>query len=571
MGALLRNMKIRTKVLVIIAIATIALLFVGFSGFANIWNLKQANETVINEGVVPMNTIHELESHHRAIEGYLLEMNLTMSNQKNDELLAKIHDARELANQLVAQLQAMNLSPEEKEILSKYNEILIEYRQTQDHIIDLAKENQNVEAYSVYSKTGTALRDELMTQLNHLKEYITQSAQNTYEDNETAVSQAALFLLACIFGAIILLLACGIAIARMITKPIKHMQEMMALVKNGDLTVQADYQSKDEIGLVMRDFNDTIMGLNSLIASVKTSVFQISASSDELSKSANHTVQATNQVAASVSQISSGADAQQKGMEEVSNAMEEVTLGVQRIAESSTTLSQFSTDTLDQAEKGQKVISQTLDQFQVISQNAAESAVVIHQLNRRSQEIGRIVEVISDITGQTNLLALNAAIEASRAGGHGRGFAVVADEVRKLAEESKNSADQISKIIAQIREETGRAVQTIEGGQATVEQGKVFVQNTNEVFTTISRMVQQVNEQVYEISASAEQMSASTEEISASMKQLEMIARDASKYAQTSAASSQQQLAEMEEVNTASQSLQEMATELQKSASQFKV
>ena len=129
---------------------------------------------------------------------------------------------------------------------------------------------------------------------------------------------------------------------------------------------------------------------------------------------------------------------------------------------------QVSQDISKMAEESRRKIEGAVEQMHSIEASARESVRLVQSLEQRSQEIGRIVEVMTSIADQTNLLALNAAIEAARAGEHGRGFAVVADEVRKLAETSAPSAKEISQLVATELQDIGKVTGAITRNVDTV-------------------------------------------------------------------------------------------------------
>ncbi|MBI4376473.1 MAG: methyl-accepting chemotaxis protein [Elusimicrobia bacterium] len=188
------------------------------------------------------------------------------------------------------------------------------------------------------------------------------------------------------------------------------------------------------------------------------------------------------------------------------------------------------------AQDGGRLALRVVERMKEAQNSVAASAGFIHELGKRSSQIGKIVDVITKIADQTNLLSLNAAIEAARAGESGRGFAVVASEVRKLAETSADSTQQISQLIHEVQEQTQRAIEMTEKGNRQVAESYQLTMEAEKLFTTIARDIQDSSRQMTQVAANTEQVAASTEEATASGEEqsaaMEKVAMNARELAQ---------------------------------------
>lgn len=223
------------------------------------------------------------------------------------------------------------------------------------------------------------------------------------------------------------------------------------------------------------------------------------------------------------------------------------------------------------SEQGYLSIQDAIFQMESIERGTYNITLAIKKLNERSQQIGNIIDVITEISEQTNLLALNAAIEAARAGEHGKGFTVVADEVRKLADQSRESAAQIARLILEIQKETETANNEMIQNGKEVDLGKEIINKTGEAFQQVQKAIEQVHFQIQEVSAVSEQMSANSEEVTATVEQLVHIAKEASGKTQGVADGAEEQLASMEEISASSEALSKLAHELQQLVTKFKI
>lgn len=362
-----------------------------------------------------------------------------------------------------------------------------------------------------------------------------------------------------------------IVIIRSILQPIRKLIHTSDQISNGDLGIEIDTNSNDEIGKLSKSFHVMVENLRHVITNLQSASERVSSSSEELIASADQTTTGTKQVTEAIQEVAAGAEQQTLKIEENNKALEEVLQGVLRITSSSQSVSGLAQETLGEAAIGGKYVKNSLEQMKFIHASVLESNKVIQSLSNRSHEIGKILDAISEIANQTNLLALNAAIEAARAGEHGKGFAVVADEVRKLAEQSQQSAGQISALISSIQQDTNQSVEVMDEVSKNAEQGLAISIETSEKFDLIMNRMNMMTPQIDEVSAVVQEITAAVQEVSASANELAVIAKESSATSEEVAATTEEQLASMEEITMASKSLTDMAEELQLIIDRFKV
>jgi methyl-accepting chemotaxis protein len=356
-----------------------------------------------------------------------------------------------------------------------------------------------------------------------------------------------------------------------LTKPILKIAERLKSVANGDLTVEeVKIKSKDEIGELSKDFNEMIKNMRYLISQVDLSTKQVASSSKELTLGAEHTSQATENITISIQESAVGSQEQQMMLQRTTNSLEEISIGIQRIAESSSTIADSSVDAMELANIGGTAVEHTAKQMSLINHSVNETDVVMRMLDERSQQIGTMLNAITDIAKQTNLLALNASIEAARAGEEGRGFSVVAAEVRKLAEQSNQSSGQISTLIQDMRTDIEQSLKTLERVKQDVESGLQIANETEQQFKKIVGSTNFIAQQTEELASVTQQLTACVQEITAGQEQVSNLALQAADNSQNIASSSEEQLASMEQITSLATTLSDMSQKLERLTIQFK-
>lgn len=310
----------------------------------------------------------------------------------------------------------------------------------------------------------------------------------------------------------------------------------------GDLTVRAEVTA-DVLGAVADSFNLTIRSLRDIVSQVKRAAAAV-----------NNAALQNEDFARSLS-----ADALRQA-EEISNSLnsiQEMTDSIQEVASNAREAANVTAQATEAAARGGEAVDRTVSGILEIRETVAETTRKVKRLAESSQEISKIVALISQIASRTNLLALNASIEAARAGESGRGFAIVADEVRQLADRAAKASKEIEQIVLQIQSETGNVMTAMEEGTQLVIEGTRRAEQAKNSLDEIIEVSRRIDELVRAISQATVQQTETSRSVAQVMQSVELTANETSKEAQKVAASLQQ--------------LVSIARELQTSVGRFRV
>ncbi|MGE5578126.1 MAG: methyl-accepting chemotaxis protein [Syntrophothermus sp.] len=502
-------------------------------------------------------------------------LNLKPESKEFDERLKFIEENLQQSRERVSFYAERAETKEQKDLLQRYEADLNRWIESDRQVIALLKDGKpkSIEqAKSLSMTTGDQLFEAARNNLDKLEEISVGFADHKQKEADEIKKNNIKALFGVAVLALIAAILLGLIISRTITRPLAAAVQFAQEIARGNLAVeQLTSKAKDETGSLAKALNEMLVNLRSLVKRVVQSSEQVAVSSEELASSAQSVGQVTQQVAKTISQLAKGSDEQAKAAQETGKVVDTMSASIQQVATSSQKMAQDAAGVVTTGEEGQKAVNQGINQMYALKDTVDKSAEAVKGLGERSQEIGRIVEVITNIADQTNLLALNAAIEAARAGEQGRGFAVVADEVRKLAEQSRQAAEQISALIREIQGETAKAVATMESGTKEVAVGADMVAGTGKAFETIVQAVRNVVAQIQEVSAATGQLAAGSQQVVRSVESIAAITEEAAAGAEEVSASAQEQTAAIEEIAASAESLARMAQELQKAVGSFRI
>ena len=517
------NLKIGVRLGLQGAFFMLALLTVGYQGWSAISFIKSSNAQSMQRSVDLTQAVDTARSAQ-------VEFKIQVQEWKN--ILVRGHDPAQLEKYSAAFVKSGQATNAELQKLSGMLHKLNLQTTLDDEAIKMHEElgknymaalkqfdPANPESYKILDKAVAGMDRAPTKKIDEIVEFIdSQSKKNAAEAMATAEAanrSATITLLVVLVVTTVIGAAIVWWIVKGITRPLDQAIDIAKTVAAGDLSVDVDVKTKDEVGELLGALKQMSGNLSDIVSRVRMGTQTIASASSE--------------VATGSMDLSTRTEQQASSLEETASSMTELTSTVRQNNENATQARKLADEASNVAVRGGATVSEVVQTMGAI--------------NESSRKIVDIIGVIDGIAFQTNILALNAAVEAARAGEQGRGFAVVAGEVRNLAHRSAAAAKEIKELI-------GNSVERVEEGSRLVGEAGVTME---EVVNSVRRVTSIIGE----IAVATGEQRDGIEQISDAITQMDSV--------------TQQNAALVEEAAAAAEALQLQAASLEEAVSVFKV
>ena len=560
-------MKVGTKLSVAFYLMITVMIVTTLLNIMNLNNIEEAQEQALGHRVDRILLVDEIR-YDISQQGLFLRAFFLEPTEKNMQNLQSYAD--QLAENIATYRATSSAqSIESVEQLEKYNADFIE---SLDDAIAAIQANETEQALSYINGPLQQANIHLSTIALEMKEGQQMGLQMAKEQNEATIWSSKVILMVAVIIGIIIAIVLTILVQRTIVKPLHLLKESALHIAEGDVSQQdLVLAQRDEIGELATIFNTMKMNLRRLLGQVQQNSAQLSVAAQQLAASVEEGTATTDSVTIQVEKTVDFAQSSQQASIDSAQVIRETVQDVEHIAAAAKVLHASSTGASTAASNGTTIIQHAQHQMAAIETSTTAVHELVDKLKAQTEEIEVMTQTITAITDQTNLLALNASIEAARAGEHGKGFAVVAQEVKKLAEESKQSANAIVALTAEIQHETNEVAAAVTDAISSVQEGVAIITDAGISFVEITTAVDYMTTQIQDVTATTEQLTVSAQHVASSMAHITDHSERSATSITSVAAAMEEQSSTMHEMSSIAVALADSAQSLQQEAKQFKV
>ncbi len=544
----LSNMNIKSKLLASFSLTSVVILIMGLLGFYGVWSMRQEQSKVELKYLPHLAQLTKIEINMWQMLGTERTILLTSNEDfaadllfddeeevadegavEEDTVFKEINKSSRLSSEVddvIKKIERVEFSPDEKKI---YSQFIVLYRYWMNLHLEIleaddidAREMSQGEGEDAFKKAIDALESLIRLSEKNVSRVI-QNSEEKYDFTKY------LLLLVLLFG-VTASLYFGNFISSKISSNIKKVVFVIKdISSSSDLTKRVEVHTNDEIGDLANVFNRFVSDFQGIVSNIALTASNVAANSQKIAGSIE-------EASHNVLQIVRDSEKQSNTLNSSTESINEIKKKLTEVSNATQTATATASRAVEEAHIGDDVVSETI--------------IGMEKVVESSEKIGRIIDVINEISEQTDLLALNAAIEAAKAGDQGKGFAVVADEVRKLAERSGNSTKEIMSLISESTER--------------IHLETKYANSAGESIAKIIKSVNSTSSLISDISSKTTVQAEKTDEIAIAFEELTQISSN-----NTEAIEKQQQL--FSELDKRAGDLAILANNLSLMVEQFKV
>jgi methyl-accepting chemotaxis protein len=491
----------------------------------------------------------------------MLEHEIAQFNKYSKLTVEQIKHAEEIAQHTLSVETSEDIRAEFKQVLAHLEQIEQQHATYDQHVhevFQLARDAKTLEATALADKIEAeeeALDHDLEKFLKHIEGFTLKAAAKAEAEEHAAFTGMVTFTVAALFIG----LAMGFFITRGITGPInKAVARLKDIAEGeGDLTKRLEVDTRDELGEMANWFNTFLKDLQAMIKDIAANSVTLSNASTELSAISQQMSAGAEDTSGKSNTVAAASEEMSTNISSVAAAMEQAATNLNMVASATEQMTASVGEIAQNSEKARAITSTAVTK-------AKDTSKKVNDLGSAAQAIGKVTEVITEISEQTNLLALNATIEAARAGEAGKGFAVVANEIKELAKQTAEATQEIKNQIEGVQGSTQETVSDI--GEISKVIGTV-----DEIVSTIAAAVEEQSAATQDIAGNISQASSGVQEVNTNVAQSSEVTASITRDITEVSQASNEMTSSSSQVNLSAEELAGMAEKINGMVGKFKV